>query len=229
MTIHDPLKTKVPAEVVVARKTDLPEIIGHARSHALCVGALTVACATAPRREERASLAAEMARHVSLYAQAIAVGRAAQRVPVGMSRIPSEREAVLSFGARIAGLPPDGEGLDRAEAVEIARLARETALPAFDRIREVIEEDEILTLESQLFRTREKAAMVEGILTEMGRIGRMIGLISINASVEAARAGGESGRAFQIIADEVRNLARQSADLVARMQARMIDGDDAPR
>lgn len=89
-----------------------------------------------------------------------------------------------------------------------------------------LEKDEA---ETHLARMAEKAALVDGMLTEMGRIGRMISLISINASVEAARAGGESGRSFQVIAEEVRSLARQSSDVLDRMKNRISEDEPVNR
>ncbi|MEM1301801.1 MAG: methyl-accepting chemotaxis protein, partial [Pseudomonadota bacterium] len=62
------------------------------------------------------------------------------------------------------------------------------------------------------------------MFSEVEQIGRMIHLISLNASVEAARAGGESGRSFKVIADEIRNLAQQSAALIDTTRA-SVRGD----
>nr|WP_281494078.1 methyl-accepting chemotaxis protein [Jannaschia sp. S6380] len=80
-----------------------------------------------------------------------------------------------------------------------------------------------------LARVSERAALLDAMLTDMGRIGRMIGMISINASVEAARAGGPSGRAFRVIAEEVRDLARQSSDLLTRMRQRVNEDTGTAR
>ncbi|MGR3435828.1 MAG: methyl-accepting chemotaxis protein, partial [Shimia sp.] len=61
---------------------------------------------------------------------------------------------------------------------------------------------------------RERVATLDAMFTEVERIGRTIHLISLNASVEAARAGGESGRSFKVIADEIRALAHRAAEVI---------------
>lgn len=53
-------------------------------------------------------------------------------------------------------------------------------------------------------------------LEEVGRIGRQIHLLSINAAIEAARAGKE-GRSFSVIAAEVRRLSNQSDEVVGKI------------
>ena len=219
-----------PTGVVDPRLSDLPAIIGRARGHALSAGALAIACATATSDTERVALASDMSIQAQAFIEAIEAGAREQRVAAGKSRLTAERKIVKAFSARLAALPPEGAGLTRDVAVDLARDARETVNPAIYRMLSVIQEDEGLVIDRRLAEIRDKAAMVDPLIVEMGRIGRMIGMISINASVEAARAGGESGRAFQVIAEEVRTLARRSSDVLDRIRSRLAEATpDRPR
>lgn len=203
--------------------------IGPARGHALAIGILSVTCATAVSDEERAEVAAALKIVRQRYCDAIAATASAGAGYVDTGRIARERAIVHGFAARMRKMDDGAAGLTRAEAVEIAETARLAVLPAIARIILLVEERQDEERAARLARMTERAERVGGLLKDMARIGRMIGLISINASVEAARAGGESGRAFQVIAEEVRSLARQSADLLARMKERIDDVEDGPR
>jgi len=70
------------------------------------------------------------------------------------------------------------------------------------------EESELLMqLKEMAIKTRELDKVAAGV----GNIAEKINLLSLNAAIEAARAG-EMGRGFSVVADEVRQLALQSAE-----------------
>ena len=62
---------------------------------------------------------------------------------------------------------------------------------------------------------KESSATVSKIVKTIDDIAFQTNLLAINATVEAARAGGDSGRSFGVVAEEVRNLAQRSAQSAA--------------
>jgi len=59
---------------------------------------------------------------------------------------------------------------------------------------------------------KESSDRVSKIVKTIDGIAFQTNLLAINATVEAARAGGDAGRSFAVVAQEVRNLAQRSAD-----------------
>jgi PAS domain S-box-containing protein len=64
---------------------------------------------------------------------------------------------------------------------------------------------------------------IDGLTDQIGSVAQTTNLLSINASIEAARAG-DAGRGFAVVAQEVRMLAGQAADVAERIDALVTDG-----
>ena len=87
-------------------------------------------------------------------------------------------------------------------AAEISEMAKEIANKGVTQMQDMIKAmDEI----------KESSDKVGKIVKAIDDIAFQTNLLAINATVEAARAGGDAGRSFGVVAEEVRNLAGKSA------------------
>jgi methyl-accepting chemotaxis protein len=98
-----------------------------------------------------------------------------------------------------------------ASVAEIARNSTDAAIVAQSAVRVASETTEII---NSLGRNSQKIDKIVQIITS---IAEQTNLLALNATIESARAG-EAGRGFSVVADEVKKLARQTADATGEIE-----------
>lgn len=104
------------------------------------------------------------------------------------------------------------------EISALAELAGSVLLPLLNGVVAAFEHDLAEALQSEAARAEDIRRVMTGALGDIEQTATRIRLIAFNALIEAARAG-DAGRAFSVIAEEIKNLGTQTRAESARMQA----------
>ncbi len=114
--------------------------------------------------------------------------------------------------------------IDRPTAVEVARRSREEVVPAVYDLLNLMAERNRAAADERMQEVERNRATIDGLVGQLEQIGLQVRLIALNASVEAARAGGEAGRSFGVISDEIRALAETASRLIGETKDRLSPG-----
>jgi methyl-accepting chemotaxis protein len=143
-----------------------------------------------------------------------AAAAAAQNIRTGAGEqerfVAGGQEASASLAAAAAGVATDGADVARVahEAGEVAASNRDVIRDAIGRLVEL--KRFVAESSDQVAELDRISERLVGFIGTIREIADLTNLISLNAAIEAARAG-QQGKGFGVVAAEVRQLASQSA------------------
>lgn len=94
----------------------------------------------------------------------------------------------------------------------VSEVATDTQVSVKEAVQKMLKIKELTDGSASLVNAlNDSSKQIGTILTEIANIAEQTNLLALNAAIEAARAG-DQGRGFAVVAEEVRKLARGSAD-----------------
>ncbi|MBP5470726.1 MAG: PilZ domain-containing protein, partial [Candidatus Riflebacteria bacterium] len=94
----------------------------------------------------------------------------------------------------------------------VSEIASDTQVSVKEAVQKMLKIKELTDGSASLVNAlNDSSKQIGTILTEIANIAEQTNLLALNAAIEAARAG-DQGRGFAVVAEEVRKLARGSAD-----------------
>ncbi|MFN7813037.1 MAG: methyl-accepting chemotaxis protein, partial [Planctomycetia bacterium] len=151
--------------------------------------------------EHLANVAPQMTTALANQERAVrSVSRSADEISASVAQISATSEQLLEATGSVPGVAREAaqvanQGRGGLESMAASMQQLDEAMNAFTR---------------KLATISQRASGITAVVTTIAKIADQTNLLSVNATIEAEKAG-ESGRGFRIVAQEIRRLADQTA------------------
>ncbi|MEH6567007.1 MAG: methyl-accepting chemotaxis protein [Halopseudomonas sp.] len=135
-----------------------------------------------------------------------------EQVAAAAEEMSSTSEEISRNTQQVADAAADASGKNQA-----GRAVVEQSVARIRHLASAIEQ-----VNGQMERLQHSSESITRVIDVIKTVADQTNLLALNAAIEAARAG-EHGRGFAVVADEVRNLARQTHDSTVEIE-NMISG-----